>query len=91
MKLLAPLVAVFALAALALGGAAAGQYYLLGVVIPYVAFALFLFGFSYKIYGWAKTPVPFNIPTTCGQRQRTRSPLFDPWGLGSDGFRGVGF
>ena len=69
MKLLVPLAAVFALAAIALAGVAAGQYFLLGVVIPYLAFAVFVGGFSYKIYWWARSPVPFNIPTTCGQQK----------------------
>lgn len=40
-----------------------------GVAIPYAAWALFLSGVVWKIIGWAKVPVPFRIPTTCGQQK----------------------
>jgi nitrate reductase gamma subunit len=30
---------------------------------------IFIVGFVKKIVGWAKTPVPFPIPTTCGQQE----------------------
>lgn len=40
---------------------------LFGVVIPYLAFAIFIVGVSWRILDWAKIPVPFRIPTTCGQ------------------------
>ncbi len=50
-----------------LGAQAPGLQYLFGVVIPYLAFALFLGGFVYRVLQWAKSPVPFSIPTTCGQ------------------------
>ena len=40
---------------------------LFGVIIPYVAVAIFLIGILYKITKWSQTPVPFRIPTTCGQ------------------------
>ncbi len=67
MKLIYPLIAVLLLASGAYLGAAAGLEYLFGVIIPYVSVLLFLLGFSWKIYGWVKSPVPFRIPTTCGQ------------------------
>jgi hypothetical protein len=67
MKLIYPLIAVLLLALGAYLGAAAGLEYLFGVIIPYVSVLLFLLGFSWKIYGWVKSPVPFRIPTTCGQ------------------------
>lgn len=67
MKILIPFAATLILAAIALGGAAAGLYGVFGVVIPYVAFAVFVVGFAYKILAWAKVPVPFAIQTTCGQ------------------------
>jgi nitrate reductase gamma subunit len=38
------------------------------VLLPYVAGAIFLVGFSRRIWGWASTPVPFRIPTTAGQQ-----------------------
>jgi len=47
----------------------AGLDYLIGVVIPYCAIGLFLVGFVYRIIGWARSPVPFRIPTTCGQQK----------------------
>lgn len=38
-----------------------------GVALPYIAFFAFLIGVVYRILNWAKSPVPFRIPTTCGQ------------------------
>jgi nitrate reductase gamma subunit len=38
-------------------------------VIPYAAFAVFILGFCCRIIRWAWTPVPFRIPTTCGQQR----------------------
>jgi nitrate reductase gamma subunit len=60
---------------------------LLAVTIPYVAFALFLVGFSYRVLRWAWVPVPFRITTTCGQQKSLpwikAAPLDNPstgWG-----------
>ena len=36
-------------------------------VIPYVVFVILLAGFAYRIITWGRAPVPFRIPTTCGQ------------------------
>ncbi|CAG37804.1 sulfate reduction electron transfer complex DsrMKJOP subunit DsrM [Desulfotalea psychrophila] len=59
---------VTALALIAgLGSMIPGTQYLFGVAIPYLAVAIFLFGFVYKVVNWAKSPVPFSIQTTCGQ------------------------
>lgn len=44
-----------------------GMQYLFGVIFPYLALAIFLVGFVSKVLNWAKSPVPFRIPTTCGQ------------------------
>ncbi|MCP4580854.1 MAG: menaquinol oxidoreductase [candidate division Zixibacteria bacterium] len=52
-----------------LGVGVAGLDYLFGVIIPYAAIAIFLAGFVYRILKWAKSPVPFRIPTTCGQQK----------------------
>lgn len=49
------------------GTALAGLETLFGLVIPYVALILFIAGFLYRIYYWSRSPVPFRIPTTCGQ------------------------
>ena len=69
MKYAFPLAAVTALILIALIGVQIpGMQYLFGVVIPYLAVALFIGGFIYRIYHWSKSPVPFKIPTTCGQQ-----------------------
>ncbi len=46
-----------------------GVYLFFGVVIPYAAGAIFIFGLLYRIWRWAGTPVPFRIPTTSGQQK----------------------
>jgi nitrate reductase gamma subunit len=43
--------------------------FLFGVVVPYAAIALFLFGFIYRILKWARSAVPFRITTSCGQQK----------------------
>ena len=40
-----------------------------GVVIPYLAIIIFVLGFVNRIVDWARSPVPFRIPTTCGQQK----------------------
>jgi nitrate reductase gamma subunit len=50
-----------------LGSQIPGMPYLFGVALPYLALLIFLGGFLYKVVGWAKSPVPFSIQTTCGQ------------------------
>jgi len=42
--------------------------YLFAVVIPYAAAIVFLVGVVRRIAIWASAPVPFRIPTTCGQQ-----------------------
>lgn len=60
--------AVIALVVIAyIGAQVPGLQYLFGVVLPYLAFAIFIFGFVSKVLDWAKSPVPFRIPTTAGQ------------------------
>ncbi len=68
MRVLKALIAVLALVVIALVTAQVpGGQSLLGRVLPYVAFAIFLGGFVQRVVYWAKSPVPFRIPTTCGQ------------------------
>lgn len=50
-----------------LGVKSLGLETLFGVVIPYVALAVFVIGIVYRVVEWARIPVPFRIPTTCGQ------------------------
>lgn len=52
-----------------IGIEALGLYSLFGIIIPYSAMALFILGFIGKVIGWAGSPVPFCIPTTCGQQK----------------------
>ena len=89
MNLMAALAAILILTLLATGIAFSGALtYLLAVVVPYAAFALFLTGFVYRILKWAGTPVPFCIPTVCGQEKSLpwirNNPLESPhntWGV----------
>jgi len=46
-----------------------GVTFFFGVVIPYVALATFIFGVVYRVLLWARSPVPFRIPTSCGQQK----------------------
>ena len=69
-KYMYSLLAVIALFLLAyLGVEAAGLELLFGIVIPYVAVAVFLAGVVYRVMGWARSAVPFSISSTCGQQQ----------------------
>lgn len=70
MKALLPLLAVVAivLAGLSAGWSGIGHSALLPA-IPYAAFTVFLGGFCWRVVRWAWTPVPFHIPTTCGQQR----------------------
>lgn len=63
------LIAVIVLVLVALLGANIGMQYVFGVLLPYAAVILFVGGFIYRIMKWAKSPVPFRIPTTCGQQK----------------------
>lgn len=70
MKVLYSLGAVLIIASLAfLGGEATSLRPIFGVIVPYTALFIFLLGFSTKVIRWAQSPVPFNIPTTCGQQK----------------------
>ena len=69
MSLLVPLVLVVGLFLLGLLGAGGRMGWVFGVVIPYAAVAIFFVGLVYRVLTWAKVPVPFRIPTTCGQQK----------------------
>ena len=60
---------VLAVIVVIIGVGVLGWQYLFGVIIPYVAGALFVLGLIYRIWKWARAPVPFHIPTTCGQQK----------------------
>ena len=64
------LVTVMVLASLAfLGGESASLRPLFGVVLPGLALVTFLLGLTYRVMLWARSPVTFRIPTTCGQQK----------------------
>ncbi len=64
------IIALAVLIALAIIGAVVpGLHVVFGVVIPYIALAVFVIGVIVRIIKWAKAPVPFRIPTTCGQEK----------------------
>jgi len=44
-------------------------YIFFGIVVPYAAGIIFILGLLYRIWKWAGSPVPFRIPTTCGQQK----------------------
>jgi nitrate reductase gamma subunit len=69
MKVLLPLAIVVGLFLLGMLGAGEGMGWVFGVVTPYVAVVLFLGGLIHRVMSWASVPVPFRIPTTCGQQK----------------------
>ncbi len=70
MRIVIPLLAVLlCMLVVFLGVGLIGLDALFGVVIPVLAGFVFVGGFIYKVIQWAKTPVPFRIPTTCGQQK----------------------
>ena len=42
---------------------------LFGIVVPYAAVITFFVGVVYRVLVWARSPVPFRIPTTAGQQK----------------------
>jgi nitrate reductase gamma subunit len=89
MNLLISIIAILSLILLAVGIAMNQSLaYILIVIIPYAAFVIFLAGFIYRVVKWWKTPVPFRIPTTCGQQRSLpwikNNPVENPanlWGV----------
>ena len=69
MKAGVPLLAVLVLALAAWFGTGwHGTELFFGVVLPYAAVLAFLGGITWRVLSWARSPVPFNITTTCGQQ-----------------------
>jgi len=52
-----------------LGVLGMGWYFLFAIILPYTAVVLFVAGFIYRVLKWASSPVPFHIPTVCGQQK----------------------
>ncbi len=72
----------------ALGSGVFGLQNLLGVTVPYAAFIIFLAGLIYRVVDWARSPVPFCIPTVCGQQKSlpwikadNRESPYTTWGV----------
>ena len=64
------LVAVAGLALVALVAVGVGDLRLLiGVVVPGVAFVVYVAGVVSRVARWGRSAVPFRIPTTCGQQR----------------------
>jgi nitrate reductase gamma subunit len=61
--------AVVVLVIIAFAGVQLHLQVLFGIVLPYAAIILFIGGFIRKVVKWGKSPVPFHIPTTCGQQK----------------------
>ena len=75
-------------AAALVAGLAPGIRGPLATILPYLAVATFLVGMTVRVAGWASSPVPFRIPTTCGQQKSLpwiqAAPLENPsTGLGA--------
>jgi nitrate reductase gamma subunit len=70
MGALVSLVAVAALVLTALFAVNVGDWrFTFGVVVPGLAFLVFLVGIMIRVVKWARAPVPFRIPTTAGQQK----------------------
>jgi len=70
MNILFSLAAVLILIACAVIGAGEMKLDMLfGVIIPYASIIIFIAGIILKVISWAKSPVPFRIPTTAGQQK----------------------
>jgi nitrate reductase gamma subunit len=88
-NVLLSIIAILIIAAIAVGIAASPvAVYTLTVFVPYFVFIIFMGGFIYRIIKWARSPVPFRIPTTCGQEKSLpwikNNPVENPsgrWGV----------
>jgi len=69
MKIALALVLVMGLFMLGTLGATPGLQWTFAVALPYLAVTIFLVGIVARVVGWARVPVPFRIPTTCGQQR----------------------
>ena len=86
MMLLISAIAIIVIILLALGIAMSpAMTLILTGIIPYVVFVILLAGFAYRIITWGRAPVPFHIPTTCGQEKSLpwikANPVENPAGL----------
>ena len=61
--------AVMGLIIIAYVGVQGNLQLLFGVVVPYLAALIFVEGLVYRVIQWARSPVPFRIPTTAAQHR----------------------
>jgi nitrate reductase gamma subunit len=70
MKVLKPLIAVIVLALIPYVGITYGKLdFVFAIVIPYASAAILVLGMLFRLIDWIRRPVPFRIPTTCGQEK----------------------
>lgn len=70
MSIIFPVILIIFLFLVVIGGSSYLHLdYIFGIFIPYLALVIFLLGIIYRIINWAKSPVPFRIPTVCGQEK----------------------
>jgi len=70
MKILLPFLIVIILVLFAfIGIEIMGMDNLFGIYIPYTAGGIFILAVVYRVFKWGCCPVPFRIPTTCGQQK----------------------
>jgi len=69
MKVIVSLAVVAGIFLVGYFGAAAGMAWVFAVAVPYVAVVMLLVGLVRRVMSWAASPVPFRIPTTCGQQK----------------------
>ena len=70
MNILFSLFALLVIIVLAiLGVEVANLYFIFSVIIPYTAITIFLVGIIFQVIKWARSPVPFRIPTVAGQQK----------------------
>jgi nitrate reductase gamma subunit len=69
-RALGSLVCVIAVGlAAAAAGSVGGIKAVVAIWIPYAALAVLLLGLSWRVIRWSLSPVPFRIPTVCGQQK----------------------
>ncbi len=69
-RTLAALIAVTGIALLAgVASRVDGIKPFIAIAVPYSALAILLIGLSWRVIRWSRSPVPFRIPTVCGQQK----------------------
>ena len=53
----------------ALAGSSSAGIALVTIVLPYLAWLTLILGVCYRVVRWSLSPVPYRIPTTCGQQR----------------------